>query len=310
MLRCMSNASIRTCPPERHRDALELVMASVAPEQRGSVIESLRPVAAMGVDVFAGLAIAERQQHVVGAAWLQPQVGRTATLWKPVVVGEGNKLLARDLAQHALTASSALSTVLAQTLLDSASEPFADDLQALGFLHLADLKYLMMTVPRQTPQPIPTALRLVSPPNDDQLFAKLIVESYEATLDCPALEGRRDIHDVLAGYRTIGTHDPSLWFIVYLSDQPVGVLLLAPYPESQQWELVYLGILPRYRGQSFGRQVLSEVRYRAAQAGIESVVLAVDAANIPALRMYDEVGFVEWTRRAAYIKSIEPHSSF
>lgn len=305
----MTHVSIRTCPPARHRDALELVLSAVAPEQRGSIIESLRPVAATGIDVFAGLTIAERQQHVVGAAWLQPQVGRTATLWKPALASDVDPRLAIDLAQHALTASSALSTVLAQSLLDSSDEPFANDLQALGFLHLADLKYLMMTVPRRAAQPPIATLRLASPPADDELFARLIVESYKDTLDCPALEGRRDVQDVLAGYRTIGSHDPELWFIVYDGDQPVGVLLLAPYPASQQWELVYLGVVPRYRGRSLGRQILSEVRHRAAQAGIEHVVLAVDAANFPALRMYDEMGFVEWTRRAAYIKSIEPDSS-
>src|SRR5690606_21186142 len=135
----------------------------------------------------------------VGAAWLQPQVGRTATLWQPVLAGGVERRVARNLAQHALAASTTLSTVLAQALLDSPDNAFADDLLALEFLHLADLKYLTMAVPRHADPPPATTIRLAdSTQHDEQLLAELIRETYHATLDCPQLEGRRDIHDVLA----------------------------------------------------------------------------------------------------------------
>jgi mycothiol synthase len=309
MLPKMSDIIIRTCPPNRHREALELVLGAIEPEQRGVVVESLRPVAERGMDVFAGLVVAEVGPRMIGAAWLQPQAGRTATLWPPKVVDGVARVIGRQLAAAALAECGNWRTVLAQTLLDSPSDPFAGDLLALGFTHLADLKYLMTTVPQRT-RPPNVDIQLTSPAYEDaDEFKQLILQSYESTLDCPALEGLRDIRDVLEGYQTVGKHDPALWSIVQLHGRPVGVLLLAPYPESHQWELVYMGVVPRARGKHIGRQILDVVRYRASQAGIGHVVLAVDAANHPALRMYEAAGYVEWSRRTAYIKHMDVSSA-
>jgi GNAT superfamily N-acetyltransferase len=269
------------------------------------VIQALRPVAEQGVDVFAGLAIAEHEGQVVGAAWLQPQVGRTATLWPVAFRAEQFHTLAAPLAQHAMSAAAQLSTALAQTLLDSSEHPFSEVLKALDFHHLADLRYLMLSVPNRASLPAASPVRLDSPAlAQRELFAQLIQTTYRHTLDCPGLEGCRHIDDVLEGYQTIGTHDPNLWFIAHYQEQPAGVLLLSPYPESRQWELVYMGVVPELRGHGIGGQILAQVRYLASQAGIEQVVLAVDAENHPALQMYGEAGFVEWAHRTAYIKSI------
>lgn len=309
MLRCMSDVCIRTCPAEKRREALELVLRSVTPAQRGAVVETLRPVAEHGVDVFAGLAIAELGPRIIAAAWLQPQVGRTATLWPTVGVGGVDHNVAGPVAKHALAAAESLSTVLAQVLLNSPDDPFAHHLAALEFVHLADLQYLMLAVPSLAIKP-DSQITLAPPtPSETELFEQLIVESYEATLDCPGLEGLRNIKDVLAGYRTIGQHDPALWHILRWKQQPAGVLLLAPFPESNQWELVYMGVVPRMRGRQLGAEVLQQVAYRASLAGVGHVVLAVDTENHPAIRIYRAAGFVEWARRAAYIKRIAANSA-
>lgn len=309
MLQAMSCISVCTCPYEKHPAALKLVLSTVLPEQRGSIVESLRPVVEQGTDVFAGLAIAEQNQQLVGAAWLQPQAGRTATLWPPFLADGVDHSIALQLARCALSASGFLSTVLAQTLLDSQNDSFANDLVTLGFVHLADLKYLRATVPKQV-QRGKVEIELKSPAADyPDLFAQLIRQSYVATLDCPALEGLRNLSDVLDGYRTIGVHDPNLWFIAEWRGEPAGVVLLAPYPDSNQWELVYMGVVPRLRGHRIGRQILHEIRCLASRAGVDHVVLAVDAANYPALRMYELAGYVEWAQRIAYIKSVEANDT-
>ncbi len=288
----------------RH-ETLELVLQSISPEQRSSLIDSLGPVAEQGVDVFASLAIAEWQGRVVAASWLQPQVGRTATLWPPVLAYDDHSEWNRPLAGQALASAQPPTTVLVQTLLHSPSDPFADDLIALGFRQLADLKYLILTVPTRATR-CDSELQFCPATADDfQLLKQLIIDSYIGTLDCPGLEGLRDIDDVLAGYRTIGTHDPALWQIARWRDEPAGALLLAPYPAANQWELVYMGVVPGLRGRSFGRQMLEEVRYRAAEAKVGHVVLAVDADNYPAVDMYKASGFVAWAQCTAYIKYIE-----
>ncbi len=167
----------------------------------------------------------------------------------------------------------------------------------------------MLAVPSLAIKP-DSQITLAPPtPSETELFEQLIVESYEATLDCPGLEGLRNIKDVLAGYRTIGQHDPALWHILRWKQQPAGVLLLAPFPESNQWELVYMGVVPRMRGHELGAEVLQQVAYRASLAGVGHVVLAVDTENHPAIRIYRAAGFVEWARRAAYIKRIAANSA-
>ncbi len=309
MLRAMTDVVVRRCPPSKRRQALERVLATVSSDQRGSIIATLRPEAEQGVDVFAGLAIAEIRQQVVGAAWLQPQVGRTATLWPADTDDSLSHDSVLQLNRLALSATDTFSTSLVQTLLSSSDQGTAAHLLALGFVHLADLKYLMHLVPSRVTAP-DCHIRLLSPAtNFGREFEQLILQTYESTLDCPGLEGLRDIRDVLDGYRTIGTHDPALWHLVEWRSDKVGVVLLAPYPESRQWELVYMGVVPRARGNRIGEAILAEVRFRASMEGIEQIVLAVDAANVPALHMYEAANFTEWSTRAAYVKRIRANDT-
>ena len=40
----------------------------------------------------------------------------------------------------------------------------------------------------------------------------------------------------------------------------------------------------------------------AHAAGVERIVLAVDAENIPAIKMYNETGFMAWDRRTVFVR--------
>lgn len=288
------------------RDGLELALSGVEADQRGAFVDALRPLAEQGVDVFAGLVVAlDSSDQLLGAVWLQPQVGRTGTLWPPALLNPADTNISRKLMQHALDCAPQLSIILAQALLPNASDPISGDLLALGFAHLAELQYLLLRVsPKSTPfSDSPLTLK-PSATADFNLFKRLLLGTYESTLDCPALAGLRDVEDIVSGYQAVGEHDDSLWFVVEWQHQPAGLLLLSAYPEHTQWELVYMGVLPEFRGRGIGDRVLAELHHRAQQAGVDSVVLAVDAANAPAVNMYARAGYVEWSRRSAYIKPL------
>jgi len=306
MLSGMSHPTIQRCPPHLLREALELALASAAPEQRGAVVDALRPLAEQGVDVFAALCVAmDSDAHLLGAAWLQPQVGRTATLWPPGLVSPCSTGLTRELALQALDCAAQLPVDVAQALLKQADAPFATDLLALGFMHLAELKYLMLRVPTSVTKSEQTPVSLIpSATSNMALFRRLLLGTYEATLDCPALSGVRKFDDIVSGYQAVGDYDEALWFVAQLDNQPAGVLLIAAYPEDSHWELVYMGVLPEFRGRAIGSHILTQLRERAAIADIESVLLAVDATNVPALNMYDRAGYVEWAHRHAYMKRL------
>lgn len=307
MLPAMSSPVVCPCPSPLQHAALELVLGDVSPEQRGALIDTLRPLADQGVDVFSGLAVAESKRRVTGACWLQPQVGKTSTLWPPAFAGKYDPHLAERLASQSLEAAHRLPIELAQVLLDGDDDRHVRWAESLGFDYLADLLYLVLTVP-----PVPGAsahqdplLELDAPALAHQpLLEELIQATYVGTQDCPGLEGRRNIVDTLAGYQSVGRYHPQLWWIVRWRGEPAGVLLVAPYPDAVQWELVYMGVTPRFRGQALGSKILHRLRRLASEAGINQVVLAVDSSNTPALRMYQRCGFVEWARRIAYVKSI------
>ena len=101
-------------------------------------------------------------------------------------------------------------------------------------------------------------------------LAALVEQTYEATRDCPAMNGMRQMADVLAGYRAAGTFDPGRWFFLHCGGRDVGCLLLTDHPEHKQWELVYVGLVTGVRGQGLGIEAVRRAQFLAGQAGINA----------------------------------------
>jgi mycothiol synthase len=162
----------------------------------------------------------------------------------------------------------------------------------------------MMSLAAQFPTSAPrSSLRLESAPAaDDSRLAAVVERTYEGTLDCPRLNGVREVRDVLAGYRACGAFDPAQWFIVCREKRDVGCLLLTDHPDEDQWEIVYAGLVPEERGAGSGLALARHAQWVARQAGRSRLVLAVDAANVPAVSTYTAAGFVIWDRRRAFLR--------
>ena len=71
----------------------------------------------------------------------------------------------------------------------------------------------------------------------------------------------------------------------------VGCLLIADWPQNDQWELIYMGVVPEARGRGYGVAVVRQAQWLAGCAGRQRLVLAVDTANEPAMRVYAAAGF-------------------
>ena len=56
------------------------------------------------------------------------------------------------------------------------------------------------------------------------------------------------------------------------------------------------------RGRHWGQQITRHALWMAGNEGVERVVLAVDATNLPALEMYRRTGFEIWERRTVYVR--------
>ena len=195
---------------------------------------------------------------------------------------------------------------MAQSLLDAAARADEELLAAGGFHRLSELLYLVCLNSEFPTAPLPTALEFegYNPANHRRLAA-IVEATYQQTLDCPQLNGVRRIEDVLAGYRGCGIFDESRWLIVRHGGSDVGCLLLSDYPDYDNWELVYMGVAPWVRGKRWGIEIVRYAQWRARQAGRVRLVLAVDAANRPAIAMYATAGFQAWDRRVVWLKVFE-----
>lgn len=141
--------------------------------------------------------------------------------------------------------------------------------------------------------------------SDHERFAALVEASYAGTLDCPAMEGWRSIHDTLAGYAATGNSRTRYWWTIETHEGAAGVLLVAEHAATRQWELVYMGLIPTARGRGLARHALRFLQEQSRD--VDSVYLAVDGANDPAIRLYASVGFFELARRTAFAKPLVTH---
>ena len=250
-----------------------------------------------------GLLVAVRDSKVAAAIFGHVQAGRTALLWPPRIAEEEPAATGVELVRVAVQRLVEQGVCVVQACPEPEAPADAAPLEAAGFRHVTDLLYLVSL--DQTFPTSPPASELEFEPyreSQQQRLGNLVEQTYQGTLDCPQLNGVRASDDVLAGYRATGVFDPGRWFLVREQGEDVGCLLLAEHPESRQWELVYVGLVPSARGRGLAAQTVRHAQWLARQAGARQLVLAVDADNAPALRVYAEAGFVAWDRRPVYLQ--------
>ena len=254
-----------------------------------------------------GLLVAQRAGELVGAIWTQRQPGRVASVFPPVAISAEWRGCVDHLLSAALNQLMLSDVQLAQALLKDDEGPDAALLLGHGFSRLADLLY-MVSVSKSFPTSPPGgALELVQASEEDPARLSAICErTYEGTLDCPQLNGVRSQEDVLAGYRATGSYDPSRWWIARHGGDDVGCLLLAEHPDEDQWEIVYAGLAPEARGRGFGVALARHAQWQTGVAGCARLVLAVDAANLPAIAAYSAADFIVWDRRCALLRIFDP----
>jgi mycothiol synthase len=249
---------------------------------------------------------ARRAGARVGIAGARVLAGRTALLWGPWLAPREPADTPRALVGRIDQSMQSRGVLLIQALIDSSEDRPAAQLRACGFDHAADLLYAVATItpadgsgPRGDPSGLEFAPRAGDEP---ERLASLVQATYEGTLDCPALDGARDTADILDGYRNTGTHRAEHWLYARHAGRDVGCLLLAEHREQRQGELVYMGLVPSARGNGWGRRIALYARRLAATAGWERLVLAVDAANRPAVAMYEAAGFTFFGRQSVFLK--------
>jgi GNAT superfamily N-acetyltransferase len=298
-----SGLQVGPVPPQDRDQALDLAFSYLEPAERRRQVDESFAVQRGDRAAVDGLIGAWRAGRLVGAMFSQVQPGRIASVCLPrLVAGEPESTAIALLAVNEdLLCRQQVG--LAHVLLREVGVADEALLQLGGFVHLADLLYLVS--PKSRFPATPPASQLDFEPyqeTEHQRLARIIEATYEATLDCPQLEGMRSTEDVLASYRGNGVFDPNRWLIVRHGQDDVGCLLLADQPRQDSMELLYMGVIRAARGHGWGRQFASRAQWLARLAGRKQLVLAVDSLNTPAIRSYLAVGFQAWQERRLYVR--------
>lgn len=233
--------------------------------------------------------------------------GRTATLFLPALIhadqGEAIVSLLRETADRA--ARRGVQVLQGMVAVDDRFQ--ANLLSRAGFERLTELIYLEADLSGPLlvgKNPRPLSFETYTTENH-HLFAATVLGSYDGSLDCGHLNGRREIEDILATHRATGVFEATNWMLARSGSHVVGVLLLAGIPETGSCEIVYVGLLRPYRRQGLGASLVYRSVELARRKAATRLTLAVDAQNEPARQLYARFGFVENARRDAWIRFLK-----
>lgn len=296
-------------PVRRHEiePALRLIIGgSRAAASDEQILDFLSFSLDRGIDVNTAW-VADAGGRIEWALLPVQSAGRTMLIFSPVrlpprplrhVVGE--------LVERVLAAAEPSGVVLAQVLIEMQERELIDLYLAARFVRLADLAYLQARVRGDEPLPaLPAGWAMHTYDTAGHAtFAETIARTYVGSLDCPSLNGRREIDDIVAGHKAAGDFDPRLWFLLEERGNPLGTLLISRSHGNAQAELVYVGLVPEARGRGAGDLL---IRWGLAVVGLENrryFSLAVDASNAPALRLYHRHGFARVGARTALLRDL------
>jgi ribosomal protein S18 acetylase RimI-like enzyme len=141
-----------------------------------------------------------------------------------------------------------------------------------------------------------------------QRLATVVEKTYVGSLDCPEVTGLRSAYETLQGYRQNTQWRPELWFLVRVGEEDIGCLLLGDRPQDDCLELVYMGLIPEYRGRAIGGWLVRQTKKQAILLGRSQIAAAVDVRNWPAIHAYEAAGFQSVGRADVYQRTFTPES--
>lgn len=295
----------------RHKDiaaALQLLFARAAPEDQWHRLERTKRLLRSGELQADGLRIIRHGNQLLGAMLAAPAPGRVGLVWPPQAApGLEHTAVEDALVQDTLMWLGGQGVCVCQALLRPEELDLGAPLLRNGFRHITSLSYLrsrlesdLVVTPTLQFRPFSEEAKI--------LFTETLQRTYEATLDCPELNGVRSMDDVLAGHRAQGSFDSARWWLASHGDEPAGVLLINALVDEMLWEITYMGLIPSLRGQGLGRQLLAQAMHEARQARVRKLTLAVDRRNVPALQLYRRTGFEVVEQREVFLAILPPDS--
>jgi len=283
--------------------SLELPKTGDSPAIPVANLLSSAATGAISIDLLIGAFHGDR---LTSACLAVVSPGAAAMVILPTDLAESGRFAAtvailRELQRRCQRASIALLEVL----VDSGVTGQSRALENAGFRRLTELIYLRRGC--ESPH-LPDARRddltwIQYMPDREALFAEALEHTYVDSKDCPELTGIRPATEVLTGHRSTALFDPTMWWVVQLGGESVGILLLNRLSSGSAVEVEYIGVVPAWRGLGVSDALLHRAVLLARSACVECMALAVDARNQPARRWYARWGFEQIGSKDAWIAS-------
>jgi ribosomal protein S18 acetylase RimI-like enzyme len=230
--------------------------------------------------------------------------GASGLVWPPQVLPFSRQAECEDLlARHATAWLWQGGAKLGQALLPPSEAHLAVPLERNGFAHITRLHYLRRSCRASDRSLPPTTGITFLPydPADPDRFHRTLLDTYADTLDCPEVNGVRDLGEIISGHRAQDTHAPARWWLALEERRPAGVLLMAEVHEWSALDVAYVGVAPEFRRRGVGRQLMAKALSEALAAGVSQVTLSVDERNQPARNLYRALGFETYDHREVYL---------
>ena len=304
MMTTGSDLHVAPVAPNERKTALQLIFQELESTRRDSLVQDYIGQATRGKLSLEGLLVVKHQDEIIAASWCHLLPGKTAALsapqLKPAANRDATDLLLAEMDRYSETAD----VEIAQCLIPTDSEANADALRRAGFRRVSLLMHMTSSRENFPETAGTTDLEYQSCALDQmQRMANLVQSTYQQSLDCPALNGSRKMTAVLEGYRDTGVFDPRRWLFLRFQSQDVGCLLLTDQVQENQWELMYLGLIPEVRGHGWGLEATRYAQWLVSQTDRDQLVLSVDAANYPAVNTYILAGFSVRDRQWFFLKT-------
>jgi ribosomal protein S18 acetylase RimI-like enzyme len=252
----------------------------------------------------AGIFIARAKDRLIGTVVSLPVPGASGLIWPPQAVSHPCQSAIKDqLVRHACRWLRGKGIRLVQALLAQAEVPYGEALLQNGFALVTRLWYLRHRLDKADgpAEPLPRLRFQTYARCDHSVFDRTLLRTYEESRDCPEITGIRTIDQIIEGHKAQGLHDPDFWWLASDEAGPAGVLLLTALPEGPFWDISYLGVLPEKRRRGYGAELTRKALDEAVGLNALQLTLSVDDRNMPARRLYRNLGFEPYDQREVYL---------
>lgn len=282
------DGGVIACPADLRREAIASLRAAHDPASQSALAQAIDQMLEDPAADWRGLLIKPGgQQALSGAIWVEVVSDKEANVWLPHPGCDA----APALLYAAIGWARRQGLKVVKSVVTEGDAASASLLEQGGLPRVVTLDYMSAPIRAIPSDAVSDAdfchVKALAPERLEAVFHQIESRS----LDCPELRGALTRQDTLQGFYRRDTHAPEQWYMVRHQEEDAGLLLLAPHPEDNNWELMYMGLTPRCRGHGVGQQVISEAIRKAKEAGAEAVILAVDQRNTPARNLYRQCGF-------------------